>query len=441
MGAVFSRSLQQTYPVAARASGMYIYDETGKAYLDMCGGAAVSCLGHSHPTVLEAVHKQLEEMAFAHTAFFSNSMQEKLASLITARFAEAGARVYFTAGGSEANETALKMAWQYWRSKGQPTKRKIISREHSYHGNTLGVLSACGNAARRQTMDGLLLEWPRIEPCYAYRHQAADETDLEYGLRAANALEEAILSAGADTVAAFIAEPVVGASLGAVVAAEGYWARIREICDEHDILLIADEVMCGTGRTGSFFAHEQDGFLPDIVTMAKGIGGGYAPLAATLVRRKMVEEFSQPGSGFDHGHTYVGHATSCAAGVAVVDAIAKNNLLERVKTQGEKLQQALEASFAEKPFVGEIRGRGLFRAIEFVADRKRKYPIENSAAVAAHLKAAAMEHGLMVYPGGGSEKAGVSCHILIAPPFIVEDSHIEEMTGKLEIVLNEVFGG
>ena len=441
MGAVFSRSLQQAYPVAARASGMYIYDSSGKAYLDMCGGAAVSCLGHSHPDVLAVLHQQFDEMAFAHTAFFSNEPQEKLASMIANEFGEKGARVYFTSGGSEANETAFKMAWQYWRANGQLRKTKIISRQHSYHGNTLGALSASGNPVRRRAQDALLIEWPRIAPCYAYRYQEEGESDVAYGLRAANALEKAIMKEGAGTIAAFIAEPVVGASLGAVAAAEGYWRRIREICDEHEVLLIADEVMCGTGRTGTFFAHEQEGILPDIVTLAKGIGGGYMPLAATIVRKNIVDRFRQKDSGFDHGHTYVGHATACAAGVAVLDVIAKHRLLSTVKTNGSLLNEALVKAFADHPNVGDIRGRGLFRAIEFVADKARKMPLDDGPAIAKRLKYSAMRNGLMCYPSGGLVSDGIGAHILLAPPYILEARHLDEMIEKLTLAVKEVLGG
>ncbi len=440
MGAVFTRSFHQTYPVAAKASGMYIYDDTGKAYLDMCGGAAVSCLGHQHPDVLNALHGQLDTMAFAHTAFFTNRPQEALASALVAKFGEDGAKAYFTSGGSEANETALKMAWQYWRAEGRPSKTKIISREHSYHGNSFGVLSASGNPERRRAQEGILINWPRIAPCYAYRHKSKGESDLDYGLRAANLLEEAILREGAETIAAFIAEPVVGASLGAVPAVDGYFKRIRAICDQYDIVLIADEIMCGTGRTGTFFAHEQDGFLPDIVTLAKGIGGGYQALAATVARRHIVDRFSHKNSGFDHGHTYVGHASSCAAGAAVVAALEKYQLLDAVKSKGAAVMTALKAALSERPYVGDIRGRGLFQAIEFVADKRRGTPIENGHAIAETIKAVAMERGLMCYPSGGRVEDGLGAHILLAPPFIVEDQHIEELVTKLTATLDEVFG-
>lgn len=420
---------------------MYIYDQLGNAYLDMCGGAAVSCLGHGHPDVRAALHKQLDSMAFAHTSFFSNTPQEVLADALAQRFCEDGARAYFTSGGSEANETALKMVWQYWRAEGREKKQKVISRRHSYHGNTFGALSVSGNVARRRALGAMLFDWPRIEACYAYRYQNEEESAEEYGLRAANLLERAILDAGPETVAAFIAEPVVGASLGAVAAAPGYFRRIREICDTYDVLLIADEIMCGTGRTGTFYAHEQEGFLPDIVTLAKGIGGGYQPLAATVARRRVVERFSAVDSPFDHGHTYVGHASACAAGAAVVEAIEKYQLLGAVRRQGNNLSTSLRTTFKSHPNVGDIRGRGLFWAIELVADTESKRPIENSARLAKEIKAAAMRQGLMCYPSGGNIEDGLSAHILLAPPFILEQQHIDEMIDKLSKALREVLGG
>ena len=436
MGAVFLRDLQHEYPVAVRANGMHIYDSSGKAYLDMSGGATVSCLGHQHPDVIEALQAQIGTMAYAHSAFFTNLPQEKLAEALTCRFGESGARAYFTSGGSEANETALKMAWQYWRTLDQPRKIKIISREHSYHGNTLATLSASGNAARRAPMSDVLLDWPRIEPCYSYRYRRNDESETEYAYRAANALEATLLREDPDTVAAFIVETVGGASLGAVPASPGYFQRIREICDQYDVLLIADEIMCGTGRTGSFFAFEQESFLPDIVTLAKGLGGGYQPLAATIARRKITQLFAADGNSFDHGHTYVGHASTCAAGAGVVDAIEKYQLLGTVTHKGMQLQAELENHFQHHPNVGDIRGRGLLRAIELVSDKSLKTPLPDGAIIARKIRDSAMKHGLICYPGPGGADHG--CHILIAPPFILQDSHIEEMTGKLKLVLEEV---
>ncbi len=440
MTAVFSRDLHHDYPVAVRGGGMYLYDQHDREYLDMCGGAAVSSLGHQHPAVVSTIQKQIETMAFAHTAFFSNEPQERLAALLVDAFGEADARAYFASGGSEANETALKFAWQYWRARAQPTKVKIISRTHSYHGNTFGALSVSGHPARRSVMPDLLLDWPRIDPCYAYRFQQSGETEEEYGERAAQMLEQAILREGADTIAAFIAEPIVGASLGVVSAAKGYFTKIRAICDKYDILLIADEVMCGSGRTGTFFAFEQEGFRPDIVTLAKGLGGGYQPLAATIVCARISNFFTTSTAGFAHGHTYIGHAAACAAGVAVMQTIERQNLLAAVRTKGTEFGFMLKGTLAEHPNVGDIRGRGLFWAIELVEDKAEKTLFANSAQLAKQLKNTAMQHGLMCYPGGGNAEDGLNCHILLAPPYIVEHHHMDQAMAKLTAILTEVFG-
>lgn len=440
MTAVFSRDLHYRYPVAVRGGGMYLYDQHDRKYLDMCGGAAVSCLGHQHPAVIAALQKQIGQMAFAHTAFFSNHPQEQLAQLLVQAFGDEGARVYFACGGSEANETAMKLAWQYWRAQNRPTKIKIISRTHSYHGNTFGALSASGHPARRSVMGEILLDWPRIDPCYAYRYQKADETEEEYGARAAQLLEDTIEREGADTIAAFIAEPVVGASLGVVCAAKEYFSKIRAICDRHDILLIADEVMCGTGRTGTFFAHEQEGFCPDIVTLAKGLGGGYQPLAATIINAKISNFFTENATGFAHGHTYAGHAAACAAGVAVMETINQQNLLAAVRAKGTQLGLLLKENLTRHPNIGNIRGRGLFWGIEFVQDKATKTAPSAGSAIAKQLKDTAMRNGLMCYPGGGDSSQGSNCHILLAPPYIIEQSHMNQAMAKLTATITEVFG-
>jgi len=439
MSAVFYRNLNKSYARAERAQGMYIYDHTGKAYLDMSGGAAVSSLGHQHPKVVDALCSQIQTMSFAHTAFFSNEPQEQLAEVLAEKFHESGARVYFTSGGSEANETALKMAWLYWRARGQNKKTKIISRIHSYHGNTFATLSASGNLPRRRTMGELLIDWPRIEPCYAYRHQGKEETAEAYSIRAANALEDAILTEGAETIAAFIAEPIVGASLGVVPATMGYFKQIRKICDRYNILLIADEIMCGSGRTGTFFAHEQEDFIPDIVTLAKGLAGGYQPLAATIARAKIHKVFSKSTDGFSHGHTYVGHANACAAGLAVTQTIDEDNLLENVKLRGDSLQAALQNAFADHQFIGDIRGRGLFQGLEIVADRSSKKPFPDKRKITSRLHQLTMKHGLICYPGGGSWQDNLGSHILLAPPFILEDTHIDQLISKLQTIFDELF--
>jgi adenosylmethionine-8-amino-7-oxononanoate aminotransferase len=417
---------------------MYLYDSADKQYLDMSGGAAVSCLGHGHPDVVRAVQEQAGKLAFAHTAFFTNEPQEDLAARLANRFTEKDARVWFTSGGSESNETALKIAWQYWRAKGQPDKTIIISRQFSYHGGTLGATSVSGSVFRRAPFERVLHDWPRISPCYAWRHKDFLETEFEYGQRMAAELEEAIRVSGPGNVAAFIAEPVVGATLGVVPPVPGYFEAIRRICDEHQVLFIADEVMCGSGRCGTFYAHEQDNIVPDLVTIAKGLGGGYQPVGAIIVRDHICDAIASDPGGFAHGHTYIGHPISCAAGVAIQKCLDQGVLAD-VDSKGKRLRQVLRDRFQDHPAVGDIRGRGLFAGMEFVASRETKAAFPVADRIPAKLKAAAMEQGLIVYPGGGTVDGKSGAHLLLAPPFIAEDRHFDELADKLEKVFASVF--
>jgi adenosylmethionine-8-amino-7-oxononanoate aminotransferase len=433
MSSVFYRHPEQGYPIGKHAEGVYVYDAAGNQYLDGSGGAAVTCLGHAHEAVIAAIKAQVEKLAYAHTAFFTNEPQERLAERLAERFGEPGARVYFLSGGSEANETAIKVARQYWLSHGETGKHMIISRNQSYHGNTLGALSLSGNPGRRKIFAPLLKDWPRIEPCYAYRHRDKGETDVAYGERAAQSLEAAIDEHGASNIAAFISETVVGATLGAVPPAAGYFRRIREICDHHNILLILDEVMSGCGRAGTWFAFEQDGISPDIVTLAKGLGGGYQPIGATIVRDHLHDNIVNGFGSFEHGHTYIGHATACAAALAVGDVVDEQGLLDNVVRVGKLLRRELGIAFADHPNVGDIRGRGLFIGIELVEDRATKAPADR--ALAATIKREAMSAGHIVYPGGGCADGESGAHILLAPPFIYEPRHVDELVGKLRIVL------
>jgi adenosylmethionine-8-amino-7-oxononanoate aminotransferase len=433
---VFYRAFTHPYPRAVSANGMTITDESGKTYLDMSGGAAVSCLGHNHPHVVEAIRAQVGKLAFAHTAFFTNEPQEELAHRISARFPEHGARVYFASGGSEANETALKIAWQYWNSQGQSQKKIIIGRDHSYHGNTFGVLSASGNDGRRRASAAPLIDWPRIPPCYAYRERAKDESVASYSQRAAGYLEDAISRVGAKNVAAFICEPVVGSSLGVVTATPGYLARIREICDRHEIILIADEIMCGSGRTGRYFASQHHDVVPDIITLAKGIGGGYLPLAAVVVRAPLANALAK--AGFAHGHTYVGHATACAAGVAVQQVLDNDSLLERTRKTGEQFFAMLRDAFAKHKNVGDIRGSGLFFGIELVQDRETRAGFENDKALPDRLRLQAMQEGLICYPGSIEVDGRTVPHIMLAPPMIAERAHMLACIEKLNATFNAV---
>jgi adenosylmethionine-8-amino-7-oxononanoate aminotransferase len=389
--------------------------------------------------VVAAIEDQLHKLAFAHTAFFTNEPQEELARRLAVRFGDPGSRVYFTSGGSEANETALKLAWQYWAAHARGDKKIIISREHSYHGNTFGVLSASGNPGRRRMSAAPLIDWPRIPPCYEYREREPHETPEAYGQRAADYLEAAIVRCGADRVAAFICEPVVGSSLGVVAAAPGYLARIREICDRHDVLLIADEIMCGSGRTGEYFAHSFDGIRPDIVTLAKGIGGGYQPLAAVVLGKRVATTLSN--SGFAHGYTYIGHAAACAAGLAVQTVIDRDDLLSRTRRMGKMLLAMLRESIGDHPMVGDIRGRGLFAAIELVSDRQSRAGFERGGRLPDQLRLTAMEEGLLVYPGGFWTNERFVPHIMLAPPMIADEEQLRACTEIVQRVIGRVVGG
>ncbi|WP_312432262.1 aspartate aminotransferase family protein [Achromobacter sp.] len=428
---ILHRSLRHTPPVAVRGQGVWIHDSAGRAYLDGSGGAAVSCLGHNHPDVQAALHAQIDALAYAHTSFFTTEVAEKLAARLVADAPAGTSHAYFVSGGSEAVEAALKMARQYFVEIGQPQRRHIIARRQSYHGNTLGALAVGGNAWRRAQFAPLLIEVEHVSPCYAYRDQRGDETADQYGERLAQELDAAIQRLGADTVMAFVAEPVVGATSGAVTAVPGYFRRIREVCDRHGVLFIADEVMCGMGRTGTLYAVEQEGVKPDLITIAKGLGGGYQPVGAVMAQQHIVQAM-QKGSGFfQHGHTYLGHALACAASLAVQDVIRRDGLLERVRVQGAGLAQRLQAALGEHPHVGDIRGRGLFMGVELVQDRATKRPFDPELTLHARIKREAMARGLMVYPMGGTLDGRQGDHVLLAPPFIISDDELDQLTDRL----------
>jgi len=428
---VFYRHLRQTYPVAARGDGAYVVDQAGKRYLDASGGAAVSCLGHSHPKVIQAIKDQVGQLAYAHTGFFTSEPAEALADKLIAKAPAGMDKVYFVSGGSEAVEAALKMARQYYLEIGQPERARFVARRQSYHGNTLGALAVGGNQWRRQQFEPILIDADHLTPCYPYREKRSDESDEAFGQRLAAELEAHLEKVGPETVIAFIAEPVVGATMGAVPAVPGYFKAIKEVLDRHGILLILDEVMCGMGRTGTLFASEQDGVAPDLICVAKGLGAGYQPIGATLVHQKIAAAIRDGSGFFQHGHTYMGHPTACAAGLAVQAAIEEEGLLARVREMGEKLDQSLTERFGNHRHVGEIRGRGLFRGLELVEDRTTKAPFDPKLALNARIKQAAMALGLMCYPMGGTIDGRQGDHILLAPPFIIDEGHIEEITTKL----------
>jgi adenosylmethionine-8-amino-7-oxononanoate aminotransferase len=428
---ILHRAANAVMPVAAGGRGIELFDRNGESYLDASGGAAVSCLGHGHPDVLAALHRQLDTIAYAHTGFFTTDIAEKLADRLIEDAPPGLDHVYLVSGGSEAVEAALKMARQYFVEKGETRRRHIIARHQSYHGNTLGALATGGNEWRRAQFRPLLIETHHIEPCYAYRLQDAGESDAAYAARAAQALEHKILELGSDQVIAFVAETVVGATLGAVPPVADYFKRIRAICDRYGVLLILDEVMCGMGRTGTLHACEQDGIAPDLMTIAKGLGGGYQPVGAVLLSKQIFDAFSRGSGFFQHGHTYMGHPMAAAAGLAVQEVIRRDGLLANVVAMGGHLQRRLEERFANHHHVGDIRGRGLFRGVELVSDCDSKRPFAPELKLNALLKREAMARGLIVYPMGGTIDGVRGDHVLLAPPFIVNKGQVDVIVERL----------
>lgn len=438
MSHVFGRNARTEPPVAVLGEGCYLIDRDGKRYLDGSGGAAVSCLGHSNDEVKQAIKQQLDALAFAHTGFFTSEPAEALADKLIKHAPEGLDRVYFVSGGSEAVEAAIKLARQYHVERGEDDRHILIARRQSYHGNTLGALAAGGNLWRRQMFNPILVETRHIAPCYAWRDQREDETAFAYGQRVANELEAEILSLGPDKVMGFIAEPVVGATLGAVPAVKGYFERIREICDQYGVLLILDEVMCGMGRTGDIYACAEDGISPDILTIAKGLGAGYQPIGAMLASRKIYDTIAEGSGFFQHGHTYLGHPVATAGASKVFDIISSESMMEQVRTKGAQLKATLIDRFGQHPHIGDIRGKGLFLGLEFVADRETKTPFDPQKAIHKHFKAAAFEAGLICYPMGGTIDGQYGDHVLLAPPFIISDSQINECVDKIDIALTKV---
>lgn len=434
---VFHRHTKNKLPVAVRGDGVYVVDQDGNRYLDASGGAAVSSLGHSDPDVRNAIAAQLDQLAYAHTGFFTTEVMEELAATLCDRAPGDFSNVYFVSGGSEGIETALKIARQYFLEIGQPERRHFIARRQSYHGNTLGALSVGGNQWRREPFDPILMPATHIAPCYPYRDRQVDETEAAYGERVADELDAAIQSLGPESVAAFVAETVVGATAGALAPVPGYFKRIREICDRYGVLLILDEVMCGMGRTGTLFAYEQEDIAPDIAVVAKGLGAGYQPIGAVLVTTPIYDAFSAGTGYLQHGFTYMGHATACAAALAVVRAIEDRDLLANVRTMGTRLDAALTERFGNHPNVGDIRGRGLFLGLEFVRDRATKEPFDPKHALNGRIKKAAMAHGLMCYPMSGTIDGRRGDHVLLAPPFIIDDTHIALITDKLAAAVDD----
>ena len=428
---VLHRTIGHQYPTAVSGKGLIIRDQTGKEYIDASGGAAVSCVGHSHPDVLAAMRAQIDTLEYAHTSFFTTQVAEELADDLTAHAPPGLGHVFYVSGGSEAIEAALKLARQYFVEIGQPQRRHLIARRQSYHGITLGALAIGGRALPRKAFAPLLIETHHVSPVYDYRERRTGETPEAYGERLARELDDKVNELGGDTVIAFIAETVVGATLGAAPPVPDYFKRVREICDRHGILLILDEVMCGMGRTGTLHACEQDGVSPDLMAIAKGLGGGYAPIGALLLQDKIFKALADGSGAFQHSHTYTGHPLACAAALAVQRVIRRDNLLANVREQGARLSRRLQERFGNHPFVGDVRGRGLFQGIEIVSDRGTKEPFDPARKVHARIKQEAMARGLMVYPMGGTVDGTRGDHVLLAPPFIIDAAAVDTIVERL----------
>lgn len=437
MSNVFPRQIINPPIKAVSSDGCYIIDENGKQYFDGSGGAAVSCLGHGDPDVIKAVQDQTSKMAFAHTGFFSSDPAEELAELLIDNAPGELDRVYFVSGGSEAIEAAIKLARQFHIENGEPSRHHIIARKQSYHGNTLGALAAGGNKWRRNQFEPILIDVSHISPCYEYVDKLKEETSFDYGQRVAQELEDEILRLGSDKVMAFIVEPVVGATMGAVPAVPGYFKKVRNICNKYGVLLILDEVMCGMGRTGHLFASEFDEIEPDILCIAKGLGAGYQPIGAMLCSKDIYDRLGKGSGFFQHGHTYMGHPVACAAGLAVLKAILNRKLLSSINNKSNQLFNCLKTQL-EHPNIGDIRGRGLFIGIEIVKNIETKKPFDPNLKVAASIKNAAFEAGLICYPMSGTRDGKWGDHILLAPPFIINENQIIELVNKLSIAIESV---
>jgi adenosylmethionine-8-amino-7-oxononanoate aminotransferase len=419
-------------PVAVRGDGINLYSGDGRRIIDASGGAAVACLGHGNRRVAEAIGRQAASMAYAHTGTFSNQPAEDLADIILRDEPGGLTRAWFCSSGSEGNEAAIKLARQYFLEIGQPQRIRTIARRQSYHGTTIGALAAGGNMMRRAYYEPILSHaHSLVSPCFAYRFKPEEETDAQYSDRLAEELDTEFQRVGPETVMAFLAEPVVGATTGCVTAVPGYFQRVRAICDRYGALLILDEVMCGMGRTGSMHAWEQEAVTPDIQVVAKGLGGGYQPIGGILIGDRIVRALAEGTGGFLHGQTYQAHPVACAAALEVQRIIREESLIANVQAMGRHLEAALQERFGNHRYVGDIRGRGLFWALEFVVDRASKQVFDPTLKLNERVKAEGLARGLATYPMGGTIDGKHGDHVILAPPYIATAADIETIVERL----------
>ena len=419
-------------PIAVRGEGIYLHTADGHAVIDASGGAAVACLGHGNRRVAEAIGRQAATMAYSHTGTFSNQPAEDLAEILLANEPGGLTRAWFCSSGSEGNEAAINLARQYILEIGQPQRIRTIARRQSYHGTTLGALAAGGNMMRREKFEPILSPvHSLVSPCFAYRFKHDHETDAQYLERLAVELDAEFQRVGPENVMAFLAEPIVGATTGCVVAIPGYFKRVREICDRYGALLILDEVMCGMGRSGTMHAWEQEGIVPDIQVIAKGLGGGYQPIGGILIADRVVQALANGSGGFLHGQTYQAHPVACAAALEVQRIIRDDRLVDNVRAMGVKLEQALTERFGNHRHVGDIRGRGLFWAIELVTDRATKAVFDPALKLNERVKAEGIARGVATYPMGGTIDGKQGDHVIVAPPYIVDEADINAIVERL----------
>lgn len=439
---VLHRSTKQAFDLAVRGDGLTITLEDGRTVLDASGGAAVACLGHGSQRIADVVARQTKTLAYAHTSFFTSEPAEALAEYLLGHEPGGLSHAYFVSSGSEAVEACLKMARQYFVEKGEPDRVHVIARRQSYHGNTFGALSVGGHPARRGFYEPMLMPHvSHVSPCFAFRHKPAGETSAAYVARLAAELEAEFQRVGPGRVMAFIAEPVVGATSGCVAAEPGYFAAVREVCDRHGALLILDEIMSGMGRCGTRHTWEQEGVTPDLQAVAKGLSAGYLPLGAMFVSRRVMDVLAAGSGAFAHGHTFQAHPVACAAALEVQRIIDEQDLLANVRGMGAYLRDRLRARFADHPHVADIRGRGLFQALEFVADTGTLAPFDPARQIAARLKRVALAHGVAVYPSGGTIDGRTGDHVIVAPPYTVTAAEIDAIVARLATAVDATIAG